>query len=313
MKTEILDDDVMAADTKLRVRYALIMPVRDEENFLPAMAESVISQAIQPKRWIIVDDGSRDRTPEIARQLARNFSFIQLICLPNRAQRLPGGEGAIPSALRELNLREYDYLARFDSDLILSPDYMEKIFSEFEREPRLGIAGGGLYIESPDGLVFEESPEDHIRGALKMYKMECFEEIGGMTADIGWDTIDEVEARSRGWITQSYPSIVAIHRRPTGTGIASAKVFRSRGRAEYLTWSHPLFVFAKAFRTAWIYSPRVAVGYLYGFASCYLRSEERKRSREFIRVRRKEQMQKLKVLFYRRQIQAKSSATKPAL
>ena len=70
--------------TAPRVRYAVVMPVRDEEQFLEGMIESVLAQSILPRKWIIVDDGSTDRTPEILDKYARSYSFLEVVHLPAR-------------------------------------------------------------------------------------------------------------------------------------------------------------------------------------------------------------------------------------
>src|ERR1700712_1621911 len=99
-------------------RIALITPLRDEELYIGAMIESIVKQKIQPAKWIIVDDGSTDRTPAIVKSYCQRFEFIELLGLPFRSERNPGGEGAIAHGLHRLDLSQYDYLARFDADLL---------------------------------------------------------------------------------------------------------------------------------------------------------------------------------------------------
>ena len=61
--------------------YILVTPCKNEEESLPELARSVVNQAIKPKMWVIVDDGSTDRTPEILRDLALKHNWIQNIRL----------------------------------------------------------------------------------------------------------------------------------------------------------------------------------------------------------------------------------------
>ena len=52
----------------MSMRYALVTPTRDEETDLPRLAaESLAAQTVRPDVWVIVDNGSTDRTVEIAR------------------------------------------------------------------------------------------------------------------------------------------------------------------------------------------------------------------------------------------------------
>ncbi len=271
-------------------RYALIMPVRDEEKFIAELIESISAQTLPPTKWIIVDDGSADKTVEIIRSYASRTPSLEILELPRREQRAPGGEGAIAHALHRLTLADYEYLARFDADLLFESNYIEQILGEFERDPQLGIAGGGLYVQRKGSLEFEKAPEYHVRGALKMYRRECFEQIGGITARIGWDTIDEVSAWTKGWKTRSFFEYGVIHRRPTGEGIHAGRVYWERGKAEYLTWSAPLFVLAKAVKTAFTeLSLLRPVSYLLGFLACYINRMQRIQDSAFARARREQQ------------------------
>lgn len=271
-------------------RYALVTPVRDEELYIGDMIRSISQQTVRPVRWIIVDDGSRDRTAAIVNEHAQRLDFLTLIQLQARNRRLAGGEGAVPQALRQLTLRDFDFLARFDADLLLPADYIEKMLTRFHDNTRLGIAGGTLYVEKSGRLVPEKVPDIHVRGALKMYRRQCFEDIGGLTKQIGWDTLDEATAWSCGWETKSFSDIAVIHRRPTGQGIAPSCIYRERGRAEYLTWSHPLFVIAKSIKTGLSeVSLLKPACYLAGFISSYLRHEPRIRNPRIARARRRQQ------------------------
>lgn len=273
-------------------RIALVTPLRDEEGFIEDMIESIAAQDIRPAKWIIVDDGSTDRTPDIVREQSRNLGFIELLQLPPRSERRPGGEGAIAAALQALDLGQFDYLARFDADLLFESDYLSLMLAEFTKDSRLGIAGGGLYIHRKGTLVPERAPEYHVRGALKMYRRECFEQIGGLGTEIGWDTIDEVCAWSKGWRTRSFADVRVIHRRPTGGGMLAAKIYRERGRAEYLTWSHPVFVLLKTAKMA-LRSPITAAHFLSAFAECYRADEARLQDPLFRETRRRQQRSRI--------------------
>jgi glycosyltransferase involved in cell wall biosynthesis len=268
--------------------------VRDEEQFVGAMIESILAQSVLPAKWVIVDDGSTDQTPAIIASYAQQANFIEFVQLPAREQRKAGGEGVIPSALKRINPSDFDFLARFDADLLFEPDYIECILREFDRDPELGIAGGGIYDQRNGGLELEKEPEYHVRGALKMYRRRCFEDIGGLTTQIGWDTIDEVSAWVKGWRTKSFYHYKVIHRRPTGGGLDARRVYWERGRADYLTWSLPVFVLAKAARIAVTQLSVVrAFFYLAGFVSCYLAGDHRVQDARFVITRRAQQRRRL--------------------
>ncbi|MGD0792496.1 MAG: glycosyltransferase family A protein [Terriglobales bacterium] len=275
-------------------RYAMVTPVYNEGKYIAAMIESVCGQTIQPAKWVIVDDGSTDNTAEIAAAYARRCPFMELIRRPKREERLPGGERAIQQALGQLDLSDYDFLARFDADLIFEPDYIEQILAEFERDPRLGIAGGGLYIEKDGHMELELEPAYHVRGAVKMYRRQCFEQIGGLATQIGWDTIDEVYAWTKGWKTRSFFQYRVSHRRPTGFGLCTSRIYFERGKAEYFSWSSPLFVLIKTAKIALgEIAPLKALRFLAGFICGYLAQERRIQDPLFVKTRRDQQRHRL--------------------
>jgi biofilm PGA synthesis N-glycosyltransferase PgaC len=276
-------------NTRAMPTYALITPAHNEEQFIGEMIASVMRQTPRPAKWIIVDDGSTDGTWDVIQYLNVD-RMIEVIRLPPKETRAPGGEGAITRALNRLNLADYDFLARFDADIILGNGYMAGIFSEFAKDPQLGIAGGSLYIRTPKGEQLEEQPPYHVRGALKLYRTKCFTDIGGLVSHIGWDTMDETCAQIRGWSTKNLPQYHAIHCRPTGTGISSVHQFWEQGRAEYFTWSDPLFVLLKSLKVAFLSGgPISALAYLGSFATCYAKKQTRISDERFRKFRRRNQ------------------------
>ena len=289
------------------LRYALVTPVRDEEAYIGEMIESIVAQTVPPALWVIVDDGSLDRTPAIVRSYARSCPYLHRLQLHPRDKRQAGGEGALPLAIRQVPLDSFDFIARFDADLLFPPDYIERMLEKFQSSPRLGIAGGLLYIRRRKRLVPERQPECHVRGALKMYRRQCFVDIGGLSANIGWDTLDEVSAWVNGWETRNFEDVSAIHRRPTGQGLPAWRIFRQRGRAEYLTWSDPVFVLGKsvkiAFREVSLIKP---VSYLYGFAASYAHNEQRIDNPAIPSARRAEQRGRMRHLLSLGLVRSKS-------
>ncbi|HEX7730031.1 MAG TPA: glycosyltransferase family A protein [Terracidiphilus sp.] len=288
----------------------LITPVRDEEGYIGTMLETIAAQTVRPDRWIIVDDGSCDKTPAMIEEFAQTHPFIELVALPQRKERAAGGEGAIPSALRKVDLDSIDFLARFDADLAFPPDYFERMLEEFEKDPKLGIAGGTLYIERNGERAYEMDPDFHVRGALKMYRRQTFLDIGGLYPKFGWDTIDEVMAWSKGWTTRSFRSPWVLHRRPTGQGTAARRLYRLRGQAEFLTWSHPLHVFAKTFHIAFTERSLIKpVCYLGGYFENSLKRPERIQNAAFKHARQSQQLGRLaSILRLSRRANAASNA-----
>jgi len=69
------------------MKYVLITPARNEELFIEKTVTSMLTQTLTPKRWIIVDDGSTDKTAEIVRNRAGKCPWIELVQRPQRLDR----------------------------------------------------------------------------------------------------------------------------------------------------------------------------------------------------------------------------------
>src|SRR5271165_4243364 len=98
--------------TMRNARYVIISPARDEEVFLENTVASVTSQSVLPLRWIIVDDGSKDRTPEILKSYSEKYDWIRVVTLPRREDRNPGPAGvyAFNAGLPELNDLDFEFI-----------------------------------------------------------------------------------------------------------------------------------------------------------------------------------------------------------
>jgi biofilm PGA synthesis N-glycosyltransferase PgaC len=279
----------------MKYRYSIVTPVKNEEQFLGDMVASVVGQTVPPKKWIIVDDGSTDRTGEIIRHAASSRDWILGVECGNRTgRRKPGGESVLDHGIRRLDLEEYDFFARLDGDISFPRDYFENLFREFENNPRLGIAGGACYVWRKDRLVEERNPKFHVRGAVKTYRVRCFQEIGGLESELGWDMVDEIRANMLGWQTMSFPHLKVIHHRPTHTGTGVLRGNIHSGMAGYFAGYHPLFMVLRAAKKM-AHPPYIVGGFsmMMGFLSGYLKMHPQVRDRSIVRYVREQQMNRL--------------------
>lgn len=275
--------------------YVIVTPVKNEERFLEGMISCILRQTLRPARWIIVDDHSTDRSGEILRKATAEYEWIVVVESDDGGRlRKPGGEGVVHCGIRQVNLEEYDFFVRLDADITFEPDYFERLFLEFSRNPRLGLASGVCYVWSKKRLIEEKHPRFHTRGALKTYRVGCYQEIGGLERGLGWDTVDEIRANMLGWETHSFPELKVIHHRPTQTASGALKGNRNFGIAGYYVGYHPVFMFLRAGKRM-IRRPYVLGGLsmLYGFLSGYLTSLPRIQDRELIRYVRTQQWNRL--------------------
>jgi glycosyltransferase involved in cell wall biosynthesis len=278
--------------------YAVISPVRNEEKHLRFTIESLRSQTLRPVVWIIADDGSEDATATIAGDAARQCDWIRVVRRADRGFREPG-KGVVEAfydGYRLLDGIAWDFVVKLDGDLTLAPDYFERCLARFAANPKLGI-GGGTVCKMAGGQLSPEStidPPFHVRGATKIYRRTCWEQIGGLIPAAGWDTVDEIKANMLGWVTFTFPEIPAHHHRPAGQAQGMWKDWLKNGLANYIAGYHPVFMFCKCARRIFV-PPYVvgAVGLMTGFLKGYVRRIPQVGDREMIRYFRRQQMRKL--------------------
>jgi len=264
------------ADTseKYGIKYVIVSPVRDEEQYIQETIRSITHQTIRPVEWIIVNDGSSDNTGQIAETFAQQYPWIRVLNRPDRGRRVPGTGvmEAFYHGYESLHSQDWEYLVKLDGDVGLEPDYFEQCFQRFNEQPDLGMCGGMLYRIRDGVLEREEHPIFHVRGPIKLYRRACWEAIGGLIKAPGWDTVDEVKANMCGWRTRSFLDLKAIHYRPTGAAEGTWRDGVKNGRADYISGYHPLFMLAKCAKRLF-QAPYVigAVSHAYGFVTGYLK------------------------------------------
>jgi biofilm PGA synthesis N-glycosyltransferase PgaC len=161
-----------------------------------------------------------DATALIVDEAARRYPWIEAHHLPAGRPRAPGGESVIMRFLPADTWSRTDFILRLDADISFAPNFVELLLEEFARDPRLGI-GSCVLMEMHRGRWHEvHGPSFHTRGAVKMYSRACFAAIGGLYGGLGWDTLDEVRAMMKGFITRSFDHIIVRPALPVAAGAA---------------------------------------------------------------------------------------------
>lgn len=198
--------------------FVIITPVKNEAKFIKQTLNSVINQTVKPKSWIIVDDGSTDNTAQIVNEYCIIHNWIKLLTIDNKHEERSGGSKVVNAFYKGLILadpNEFEFIVKLDGDLILPPNYFEKVLNEFEKYPSLGICGGTILNKYSEIDIREEKVSSfHVRGALKMIRKKCWDQIGGFKEIWNWDGLDIMEAQFIGWDTRSI-NVPVIHLRPT--------------------------------------------------------------------------------------------------
>ena len=277
-------------------RYVVITPIRDEEAHIEKTIDSVVSQTISPVQWVIVDNGSTDRTGGLIDNAANLYPWITSIHRENRGYRKAGGGviEAFYAGYAALSCEDWDFVVKLDGDLSFEPDYFEKCFEHFRIDPKLGLGGGDVYNLIEGRLELEKQPRFHVRGATKTYKRNCWDAIGGLLAAPGWDTLDEVKANMLGWTTYSFPDLRVTHHRLTGAADGTWRDAVKNGLADYICGYHPLFMTSKCIKRL-ARKPYLlgSLGHLYGFGKGYLKGVPQVDDPRLIRYLRGQQLNRL--------------------
>jgi len=231
--------------------YVLISPCRNEAAYMRQTLDTVIAQSIRPARWVIVNDGSTDETPQILAEYAKQHDWIQIVTRADRGRRAvgPGVIEAFYAGYEAINPDDYNYLCKLDLDLRLPPRYFEILMQRMEENPRIATCSGKAYIEENGLLVNERHGDETSLGMTKFYRVSSFREIGGFVREVMWDGIDCHTCRMKGWIACSWdePDLRFVHLRPMGSSQQSIYVGRMRhGYGQYFMGTGLLFMTASA-------------------------------------------------------------------
>ncbi|HON62199.1 MAG TPA: glycosyltransferase [Deltaproteobacteria bacterium] len=231
-------------------RYIIISPVRNEERYLPLAIESVLSQSIGPLEYILVDDGSTDRTGEIIRQAALKDPRIRYVRREDRGERRvgPGVVEAFYDGYRAIRSSSYDFICKMDGDLTIGPRYFETLFKKFSQDPYLGAASGKLFLKLEGGrLVVERITDESVLGGMLCLTKPCFEAIGGFVPQVMWDGITFHRCRMEGFRTRSFTDAELMITDHRIMGSSHKTIFHGRvrwGWGQYFMGTHPLYMMA---------------------------------------------------------------------
>lgn len=278
--------------------YVLITPAKNEERLIGITIESVVNQTLRPTQWVIVSDGSTDRTDEIVRAAAATHSWITLLPLPPRVGRnFAAVVHATEAGIRTLTTSTYTYLGLLDSDIRLPSDYFEKVIEAFEQAPKLGLAGGvAIDVGLPKNVIPRNRHD--IPGALQFFRRECFEALGGLVAipEGGWDALTCARARMQGYETQLLTHLIVDHLKPRNVG--EGGIFKRKwqlGIRDYALGYHPLFELVKCSGRMWREKPVIISACLWWLGFCWATLQRRPRliPADLLAFVRNEQRQRL--------------------
>ena len=200
------------------MKVCVIIPVFNEQDFIKKSVESLIDQTIKPAEVIYVNDNSTDNSKNIIKNLIGKCGWIRVIDHKSFQEHAPGSKviEAFNFGLKNLET-QFDIICKFDGDIILPKNYIEKIIEIFNEKEKVGIAGGNLYVLKNGKWIYENiAAKTHVRGPIKAYRAECFNDINALKSSIGWDTVDVLLAQKKGWLIYTDKNLIVKHLKPTG-------------------------------------------------------------------------------------------------
>ncbi|MGF1583279.1 MAG: glycosyltransferase family 2 protein [Gemmataceae bacterium] len=285
-------------------KILIITPAKNEAEFIGETIASMTAQTVRPTRWIIVDDGSTDGTAEIVEKAGLEHPWIGLVRREGTKVRRvgPGVIEAFYEGLSHARLEDYDFVCKLDADLRFRPEYFAILMKRFEENPRLGTASGKSWNLVGDKLVEERTHDQMSNGQAKLYRRECFQEIGGFVHEVMWDGIDCHRCRMLGWESASFrdPELVLTHLRQMGSSFRSIYHGRMRwGYGQYFMGTHPLYALGisvyRMFERPWVLG---GLCILAGYCKAWLERRPRYNDLAFRKFLRRWQMQELARRFF---------------
>jgi cellulose synthase/poly-beta-1,6-N-acetylglucosamine synthase-like glycosyltransferase len=203
--------------------YVIVTAAHNEADSIERTIKCVLAQTARPLKWVIVSDGSTDRTDDIVKSYAARYPWIVYLRREKteeesqRVERIsPGKVRAIDLAMESVLQEHWQFLANLDADVSFEPSYYERVLAKFDEDRKLGLAGGFVDSVLPDGTMTGggfRNPHA-VGGPIQMFRRECWEQIGGYKPYGHEDCIACNEANQAGWTVRSFREISALHHVP---------------------------------------------------------------------------------------------------
>ena len=213
------------------MRFLIIIPTHNEEKNILFTLKSLEKQTFQDFFCVVVNDGSTDKTLEFVENFIQEKTNFKLLNLAQSAHE-PGAKvvRTFNKGLESVDFKDFDVICKFDADIIFPADYLQKIQKVYETNPKAGMVSGIVKIKKAVfelALAFDFKDEkhqwkfenlsskNHVRGPIKSYRRQCFQDMDGLRPVLGWDNIDVMLARKNGWETVTIKDLWVKHLRPT--------------------------------------------------------------------------------------------------
>ncbi len=180
---------------------SVIMAVYNDEDYVTAAIESILAQTLTDFEFIIVDDGSEDRSPQIVREYMNRDGRIRFI-------QLERNQGPAAARNRGVAAATGDFVAGMDSDDVSLPDRLQKQVSFLHGNRHVGAVGSHAKVVDADlQLLFHSTPPQHhahimlyqfieahpFVDASVMFRRPLLQAIGGYDESMGYHTGSDMD------------------------------------------------------------------------------------------------------------------------
>lgn len=199
-------------------KVCVIIKARNEEEALPNTLRMLHNQTLQPHRIIVVDDGSTDRTAEIARKMG-----CLVVSLPYHEESHIGRPelAAVFNAGLKLVPKNCHYVLLLDADHRLPSNYIEELVKRMHRDSKLVVAGGIIRGEESSGT--------YVRGSGRLIKTKWWRQLNGMKYPVkyGWEPWLYYKAISLNLEAKSFIDLVTDARSTSLTSLKAKELGKS--------------------------------------------------------------------------------------
>ena len=217
---------------------AVLVPFYNEEAYLARTLETLLAQTHPASEVILVDNGSSDRSPEIARAMARRFSAARIVLLEEPEP------GKIHALQRGLDAVTAPHVALIDADTLYPPHYLETALAVFAARPDVvALLASDLY-----------SPLASTAALLKRLKIQCVARLLPRQCHSGgYGQIFRTEALRAcgGFSSERWPFVLEDHE------IIHRLLKFGRTCYPFALWCHPADRRDASARTRWSFAERV--------------------------------------------------------
>jgi glycosyltransferase involved in cell wall biosynthesis len=294
--------------------YVVITSARDEAENIGRTIDAMRRQTRAPELWVVVDDGSSDRTGAILADHLDDLPWLRVIVPAEvRPRSYASKAAALADAYRLAATVDHGVVAQLDADIELPPDYYERCLARLAADPRLGITGGVVVECVDERRRRQRSSAVSVAGAVQVFRRSCWQAVGCGYLPLeggGEDAAAEVLARAHGFDVAAITDLPVLHHgRILGGARSDLEARVRRGRLHWQLGYRPAFQLASA---AWrLGEPPFVLGSLAtlgGYAAAAVRGLPRTPPPSVVAALRDEQRQRLREVVRRPASKAMPSA-----